>query len=108
MDFRNESFEHERAEDHDSGNSSHSDQGLREKVELHETMLEYVAGKTEAASVAGRIADGLRAPMPLAGKEVSAAASIGIALSDSAHDRPKDLLREADSAMYEAKNNKQP
>ncbi len=108
MDFQNKRFEHERAEDHDSGNSPHSDQELREKVELHKTLLEDVAGKTEAASVAGRIADGLRAPMPLAGKEVLVAASIGVALNDSAHDRPEDLLRETDSTMYEARNNKQP
>jgi len=71
-------------------------------------LLEDVADEAEATEVAGRIADGLRAPITLSGEEVSVAASIGITLSASAHDRPEDLLREADFAMYEAKNSKDP
>ncbi|MGI8911621.1 MAG: diguanylate cyclase domain-containing protein [Rubrobacteraceae bacterium] len=67
-------------------------------------LLGDVSDEAEAARVAGRIAEELAAPIMLAGEEVSVAASIGISLSSTPRDRPEDLLREADSAMYEAKN----
>ncbi len=66
-------------------------------------LLEGVSGEDEAATVARRIADGLRAPFSLEGREMLVGASIGVALSASPMDRPEDILREADSAMYRAK-----
>ncbi len=60
-------------------------------------------GRGEAPRVAGRIAGGLRRSFVLEGHEVSVTASIGVAFGDPARGDPGDLLREADLAMYRAK-----
>ncbi len=44
------------------------------------------------------------APFNVAGQEVFCTVSIGIAMSQASYDRPEDLLRDADIAMYQAKN----
>lgn len=69
-------------------------------------LLEDVSSVSEATRVAERIAEELRAPFFLEGQEVSATASIGIALSTldtPDEDRAEDLLRDSDAAMYRAK-----
>lgn len=58
----------------------------------------------EAALAAERIFEKLGAPFYLEGCEVFVTTSIGIAVSEQGKDRPDDLLRNADVAMYEAKN----
>ena len=58
---------------------------------------------SDALRVAKRIQDMLSLPIPLSGHEVSASASIGIALSTTAADSADNLLRNADVAMYRAK-----
>ncbi len=58
----------------------------------------------EASLAAERVAEQLIAPFCLEGCEVFVTASVGIAVSESCSDRPDDLLRNADLAMYEAKN----
>jgi EAL domain-containing protein (putative c-di-GMP-specific phosphodiesterase class I) len=50
-----------------------------------------------------RISHALAAPLCCADREVSLAASIGIALSATPDDAPTTLLRDADTAMYRAK-----
>ena len=67
-------------------------------------LLEDVADASDAARVAGRIIEDLRVPFEVGGHEVLTAASIGIALDDRSRDRPADLMREADLAMYWAKS----
>ena len=59
----------------------------------------------KVTSVARRISRELRAPLVLgeSGQEVFVTTSIGISVSDSAADTPKDLLKAADLAMYKAK-----
>ena len=57
----------------------------------------------DAVRVADRIQTELRQPFILGLREVFASASIGIALSSSGYDRPDDFLRDADLAMYRAK-----
>jgi EAL domain-containing protein (putative c-di-GMP-specific phosphodiesterase class I) len=42
-------------------------------------------------------------PFRLGGREVFTSASVGVALAATAEDRPQDLLRNADLALYEAK-----
>lgn len=59
---------------------------------------------TEATATAERIAEKLAAPFYLEGCEVFVTTSIGIAISEPGQDSPDDLLRNADVAMYEAKN----
>jgi diguanylate cyclase (GGDEF)-like protein/PAS domain S-box-containing protein len=66
-------------------------------------LLEDVADTSDATYVAERVARELQAPFALGNREVFVTASIGIALSGSAQDRPADLLRHADLALYQAK-----
>jgi diguanylate cyclase (GGDEF)-like protein/PAS domain S-box-containing protein len=62
------------------------------------------AGTDEATRVAQRIGQRLRAPLNLEGREVVVTGSLGIACKTSPENRPDDLLRNADVAMYAAKN----
>jgi diguanylate cyclase (GGDEF)-like protein/PAS domain S-box-containing protein len=69
-------------------------------------LLEDLADEREVLAAADRIISALQAPFAVQGKEVVARASVGIALPDL--DRPQEadeLLRNADMAMYSAKNN---
>jgi diguanylate cyclase (GGDEF)-like protein len=66
-------------------------------------LLEGVRGTDDATRLADRILAHLRTPISVGGHTVSVAASIGIALNSSAHGRPDDLLRDADVALYRAK-----
>ncbi len=68
-------------------------------------LLEDVGDKTDATRTALRIADRLKPPFILGDHEVFATPSIGIALGDPTRDEPEKLMRYADMAMYEAKNN---
>jgi diguanylate cyclase (GGDEF)-like protein len=58
-----------------------------------------------AIHVAGRVQDELMQPFNLNGHEVYTTASIGIALSTTGYDHPDNILRDADIAMYRAKDN---
>jgi EAL domain-containing protein (putative c-di-GMP-specific phosphodiesterase class I) len=60
---------------------------------------------TDAVRVAQRIQEELSEPFVLDKNSAFATASIGIALSSSGYDRPEDILRDADIAMYRAKEN---
>jgi diguanylate cyclase (GGDEF)-like protein/PAS domain S-box-containing protein len=66
-------------------------------------LLEDVRDGADAAQVAERIQREIRRPLVLEGQEVFTSASIGIALSATGYERPEDLLRDADIAMYRAK-----
>ena len=57
----------------------------------------------ETTRVARRIVEALREPFELGGREVFAGTSVGIALGEAGRERPDDLLRKADLALYEAK-----
>ncbi|HEX9988291.1 MAG TPA: EAL domain-containing protein [Chloroflexia bacterium] len=78
-------------------------------------LLEDISDVSEAVKVAERIAAELQAPISLfghgmltttsmQGHEVFVTASVGIAVQTSWSDRPDDILRHADMAMYEAKS----
>ena len=66
-------------------------------------LLEAPAGEEEAKRVAQRIEERLREPFRVEGHEVFVKASVGITLGESAEDKPDDVLRQADLAMYETK-----
>ncbi len=66
-------------------------------------LLEDVADQESAMLVADRFRQELEVPFVLSGMAVQTTLSIGIALSEPEHESPHDLLRQADSAMYEAK-----
>jgi diguanylate cyclase (GGDEF)-like protein/PAS domain S-box-containing protein len=66
-------------------------------------LLEDIQGVEDATRIADRIQRELTTPVSLSGFEVFTSASIGIALSSTAYERPEYLLRNADMAMYRAK-----
>jgi len=69
-------------------------------------LLEDLRSANDATRVARRISDILKAPFHLDGRELFMSTSIGIAWSDGemAYQRPEELLRDADNAMYSAKS----
>ncbi|BAS57475.1 MULTISPECIES: sensor domain-containing protein [Leptolyngbya] len=66
-------------------------------------LLENIKSDADATKVAERVQKALSTPFNLSGHEVFTSASIGITLSSTDFDRPEDLLRGADIAMYRAK-----
>ncbi len=65
--------------------------------------LDDIQDVTDATNVAERIHEILSQPFTISGHEVFTSASIGIALSATGYNRPEELLRDADTAMYRAK-----
>jgi diguanylate cyclase (GGDEF)-like protein len=66
-------------------------------------LCESIASEEEARQVAGRLASELAAPLALGERDVTLSASIGITLVGDPAAAPEALLREADAAMYRAK-----
>jgi predicted signal transduction protein with EAL and GGDEF domain len=67
-------------------------------------LLEDIGGESGATAFAQRILAALRSsPLTVAGREMYASASIGIAITQTGYDSPDDVLRDADIAMYRAK-----
>ncbi|MFH7030569.1 MAG: diguanylate cyclase domain-containing protein [Heteroscytonema crispum UTEX LB 1556] len=66
-------------------------------------LLEDIKDVSDATNVAKRIQDTLKEPLHLNGHQMLTTASIGIALSNSVDEEPESLLRNADTAMYRAK-----
>jgi diguanylate cyclase (GGDEF)-like protein/PAS domain S-box-containing protein len=67
-------------------------------------LVDHIQSALDAGHVAERVQKELSAPFKVGGHEVFASASIGIAFSASGYERPEDLLRDADTAMYRAKS----
>ncbi|HJQ68102.1 MAG TPA: EAL domain-containing protein [Blastocatellia bacterium] len=67
-------------------------------------VLDHLKVSADATQAAERIQKELSAPFSLSGHEVFASVSIGIAMSLTPHDRPEDFIRNADTAMYRAKD----
>ena len=68
------------------------------------TLLLELERIEEAFSIAARITEALQKPISLLGHEMFVTASIGIAASEGGEGEPDALLRDADTAMYQAKN----
>jgi diguanylate cyclase (GGDEF)-like protein/PAS domain S-box-containing protein len=66
-------------------------------------LLEEIKGVSDATNIAKRIQEALKVPLHLSGQEFITTASIGIALSEDSHEEPSSMLRDADAAMYRAK-----
>lgn len=66
-------------------------------------VLEQIHDVSDALHVAERVQSGVSAPIALGGVEVFTTVSIGIALSAPAYEKPGEMLRDADTAMYRAK-----
>jgi diguanylate cyclase (GGDEF)-like protein/PAS domain S-box-containing protein len=87
---------------------------LRAAIRPHDTVARFggdefivlcngVPDEKVARDLAQRISDAVAKPITLPEGEVFVTASVGIALSDSELDNPETLLRNADVAMYRAK-----
>ena len=66
-------------------------------------LLDGVRDAREAVGVAERMQEQLAVPVELGGQQVTISASIGIALYDDVAVDPEEILRDADTAMYRAK-----
>lgn len=67
-------------------------------------LLEDLSEPVDATVVAERILEALRLPFVIEGKEIFIAASIGVTIAKDAREDADDLLRNADVAMYTAKD----
>jgi diguanylate cyclase (GGDEF)-like protein/PAS domain S-box-containing protein len=68
------------------------------------TILLEIKHLADAVRMAERIQHELRVPFRVGDNEIFTTASIGIALSATGYERPHDVLRDADIAMYRAKS----
>jgi len=67
-------------------------------------LLDGLRKASDAVIVADRIQQRLSEPFNLRGHEVVVSTSIGIAVVERDYERPEDVLRDADTAMYRAKS----
>jgi len=67
-------------------------------------VLEDIRTAEDAAAVAERLQQSLNEPYQLDGHLVQSTASIGIVMHDGDYEHAEDMLRDADIAMYRAKN----
>jgi diguanylate cyclase (GGDEF)-like protein/PAS domain S-box-containing protein len=68
-------------------------------------LLEEIKDVSDVTRVADRIQRKLMAATLLPNHTIFMSASMGIVLSTTGYDRPEDILRDADTAMYQAKEN---
>ena len=66
-------------------------------------LLEDIENEGYARMVAERLQQALKRPFMLNGKEVFALASFGVVLNTQDYDLSEDIMRDADAAMYHAK-----
>ena len=66
-------------------------------------LLEDIQDPKDVTRIADRIQYDLALPCDLEGNKVFISISLGIVLSEASYERPEDVLRDADIAMYRAK-----
>ncbi|MBH68175.1 MAG: diguanylate cyclase [Rhodospirillaceae bacterium] len=66
-------------------------------------LMEDIANIDDATQMAETIQKTLSAPFSLGGKEVFSTGSMGIAFCDNDYQRPEEILRDSELAMYRAK-----
>jgi diguanylate cyclase (GGDEF)-like protein len=66
-------------------------------------ILDGIDSPEDAEHVAQRIRQSLKTPFQIGGHEVVASLSMGIATSKNGYDSPDDILRDADTALYQSK-----
>jgi len=67
-------------------------------------LLQDVAMVEDAVEVAGRVRKALLEPVLIKGRAVTSGCSIGIVVTNSVDMTPADIVRDADTAMYRAKD----
>jgi diguanylate cyclase (GGDEF)-like protein len=68
-------------------------------------LLDDIKALDEVKTVAARIQEKLKAPILIDAHEISIGASVGIVLGSALYTKAVDLLRDADIALYQAKEN---
>jgi diguanylate cyclase (GGDEF)-like protein/PAS domain S-box-containing protein len=66
-------------------------------------LCEPIAGHEETAAIAGRLGEAVGRPVRIGDHEVRVTASIGVTIASSSDVLPEAMLRDADLAMYRAK-----
>jgi diguanylate cyclase (GGDEF)-like protein/PAS domain S-box-containing protein len=66
-------------------------------------LLNGLGDEAQANAIAFRIQHSLAAPFSIGGREVFTSASIGIAFGRVQYNNPDEIMRDADTAMYQAK-----
>lgn len=66
-------------------------------------LLDPTKSQQDAILVADRIHSAFQKPFKVEGKEIFTSASVGIVFYNSSYENPNDLMRDADNAMYRAK-----
>jgi diguanylate cyclase (GGDEF)-like protein/PAS domain S-box-containing protein len=66
-------------------------------------LLEDIEESQYASGIAERLQQALRKPFSIQGKEVFAPASFGVVLNTQEYEQPEAIIRDADAAMYHAK-----
>lgn len=66
-------------------------------------LLESIRAAEDAIRVCQRILEALSEPFTINGQEIRSCASLGIAISNGKYQRPEEILRDADTALYTAK-----
>jgi diguanylate cyclase (GGDEF)-like protein len=67
-------------------------------------LLPGVQNVVDARAIAERLVAAVSKPFQLQGREVVVSVSVGIVMADARYDRAEDMVRDADTAMYRAKD----
>ena len=67
-------------------------------------LIDEVAGPVEARALAERLLADLGKPIAVDGRSLVVTGSVGLALYDEIYERPEDMMRDAELAMYRAKS----
>ncbi len=67
-------------------------------------LVDEVAGPVEARALAERLLADLGKPIAVDGRSLVVTGSVGLALYDEIYERPEDMMRDAELAMYRAKS----
>ena len=70
-------------------------------------LMPNVRNERDVIEMAGKITETLERPFSLFGREVFTSACIGVAFGNRTYKRAENVLRDADIAMYVAKENRQ-
>ena len=101
---------------HDAGDRLLASVGVRLRAFLREgdtagrlggdefvLVFENLGDEEEASAIAGRVARALETPFAVDGHDLAVGASVGIVLARAGASTPEEMLRDADAAMYRAK-----
>jgi diguanylate cyclase (GGDEF)-like protein/PAS domain S-box-containing protein len=66
-------------------------------------LLHEISSQRDLLPILGRIRDELRTPVYFRQQEMVAASSVGVVIWDASYEDPEEMVRAADTAMYQAK-----